>query len=155
MTSTPQEVAQESAATTTPRGTARGLAARRHLWKHFTRESAYGEGHEIPIIVRGEGAYVYDDRGRRYLDGLAGLFVKAAEAVTPVFAQTAADGALPVLYAATAPEAEPGGYYGPGGPLELRGASPRPARAATFTGDKAAQDRLWAQSEALTGVAFG
>ncbi|MGI3780926.1 MAG: aspartate aminotransferase family protein [Janthinobacterium lividum] len=78
MTSTPQEVAQEPGTTTTPRGTERGVAARRHLWKHFTRESAYGEGHEVPIIVRGEGAYIYDDRGRRYLDGLAGLFVVQA-----------------------------------------------------------------------------
>jgi adenosylmethionine-8-amino-7-oxononanoate aminotransferase len=78
MTSTPQEVAQPSGATTTPRGTERGLAARRHLWKHFTRESAYGEGHEVPIIVRGEGTYIWDDRGRRYLDGLAGLFVVQA-----------------------------------------------------------------------------
>ena len=78
MTSTPQEVAQESAGTTTPRGTDRGLAARKHLWKHFTRESVYGEGHEVPIIVRGEGAYIWDDQGRRYLDGLAGLFVVQA-----------------------------------------------------------------------------
>jgi adenosylmethionine-8-amino-7-oxononanoate aminotransferase len=78
MTSTPQEVAQESGGTTTPRGTDRGVAARKHLWKHFTRESAYGEGHEVPIIVRGEGAYIWDDQGRRYLDGLAGLFVVQA-----------------------------------------------------------------------------
>ena len=78
MTSTPQEVAQPSGSATTPRGTDRGLAARKHLWKHFTRESAYGEGHEVPIIVRGEGAYIWDDRGRRYLDGLAGLFVVQA-----------------------------------------------------------------------------
>ena len=78
MTSTPQEVAQPSGATTTPRGTDRGLAARKHLWKHFTRESAYGEGHEVPIITRGEGAYIWDDRGRQYLDGLSGLFVVQA-----------------------------------------------------------------------------
>jgi adenosylmethionine-8-amino-7-oxononanoate aminotransferase len=49
-------------------------AARRHLWMHFTRMSAY-KNHDVPIIVRGEGAYVYDSNGRRYLDGLAGLFV--------------------------------------------------------------------------------
>jgi adenosylmethionine-8-amino-7-oxononanoate aminotransferase len=49
-------------------------AARRHLWMHFTRMSSY-TNHDVPIIVRGEGAYVYDSRGRRYLDGLAGLFV--------------------------------------------------------------------------------
>jgi adenosylmethionine-8-amino-7-oxononanoate aminotransferase len=49
-------------------------AARRHLWMHFTRMSSY-TNNDVPIIVRGEGAYVYDSRGRRYLDGLAGLFV--------------------------------------------------------------------------------
>ena len=49
-------------------------AARRHLWMHFTRMSSYKD-HPVPIIVRGEGAYVYDSNGRRYLDGLAGLFV--------------------------------------------------------------------------------
>jgi adenosylmethionine-8-amino-7-oxononanoate aminotransferase len=45
-------------------------AAREHLWLHFTRM----HGHEPPIIVRGEGCYLYDDRGKRYLDALAGLF---------------------------------------------------------------------------------
>jgi adenosylmethionine-8-amino-7-oxononanoate aminotransferase len=49
-------------------------AARRHLWMHFTRMSTYRD-HDVPIIVRGEGAYVYDSKGKRYLDGLAGLFV--------------------------------------------------------------------------------
>ncbi|MBV8954253.1 MAG: aspartate aminotransferase family protein [Solirubrobacterales bacterium] len=46
---------------------------RRHLWMHFTRMGAY-EDHEIPIIVRGEGCYVYDEHGHRYLDGLSALF---------------------------------------------------------------------------------
>jgi adenosylmethionine-8-amino-7-oxononanoate aminotransferase len=48
--------------------------ARRHLWMHFTRMGAYDEGHEVPIIVRGEGCHVFDQHGRRYLDGLAALF---------------------------------------------------------------------------------
>jgi adenosylmethionine-8-amino-7-oxononanoate aminotransferase len=48
--------------------------ARDHLWMHFTRHSAYENGGHVPVIVRGEGAHVWDDRGRRYLDGLAGLF---------------------------------------------------------------------------------
>ncbi|MFL5823152.1 MAG: aspartate aminotransferase family protein [Solirubrobacteraceae bacterium] len=48
-------------------------SARAHLWMHFTRMGAYAE-HEIPIIVRGEGCYVYDEHGRRYLDGLSALF---------------------------------------------------------------------------------
>ena len=47
--------------------------AKRHLWMHFTRMSAY-EDAEIPIIVRGEGCYVYDEHGNRYLDGLSALF---------------------------------------------------------------------------------
>ncbi|MEV5827013.1 aspartate aminotransferase family protein [Spirillospora sp. NPDC052242] len=43
------------------------------LWLHFTRHSD-ADDPSVPVIVRGEGAYVWDDRGRRYLDGLAGLF---------------------------------------------------------------------------------
>ena len=35
---------------------------------------SYGADHEIPIIARGEGCYVYDEHGNRYLDGLSGLF---------------------------------------------------------------------------------
>ena len=45
-------------------------AARDHLWLHFTRMG----GHEPPIIVRGEGCYLEDSEGNRYLDALAGLF---------------------------------------------------------------------------------
>jgi adenosylmethionine-8-amino-7-oxononanoate aminotransferase len=52
-------------------------SARRHLWMHFTRMSTYDD-HEIPIIERGEGAYVWDSHGKRYLDGLSGLFVVQA-----------------------------------------------------------------------------
>ena len=47
--------------------------ARRHLWMHFTRMSAYAD-QDIPVIVRGEGCHVYDERGNRYLDGLSALF---------------------------------------------------------------------------------
>jgi adenosylmethionine-8-amino-7-oxononanoate aminotransferase len=53
-------------------------SARDHLWMHFTRHSSYQEGAEVPIIVRGEGARIWDDRGREYFDGLAGLFVVQA-----------------------------------------------------------------------------
>jgi adenosylmethionine-8-amino-7-oxononanoate aminotransferase len=45
-----------------------------HLWMHFTRMSAYRNA-EVPTIVRGDGPYIWDANGRRYLDGLAGLFV--------------------------------------------------------------------------------
>jgi adenosylmethionine-8-amino-7-oxononanoate aminotransferase len=52
-------------------------SARRHLWMHFTRMSTYAD-HDIPIIARGEGPYVWDSHGKRYLDGLSGLFVVQA-----------------------------------------------------------------------------
>src|SRR5271155_4842841 len=48
--------------------------AKRHLWMHFTRMGAFEEGAEVPVIVRGEGCYVYDEHGKRYLDGLSSLF---------------------------------------------------------------------------------
>ena len=66
---TPQYVAQQ------PAGSESGLQelAKRHLWMHFTRMSAY-EDHEVPIIVRGDGCYVYDEHGKRYFDGLSALF---------------------------------------------------------------------------------
>jgi adenosylmethionine-8-amino-7-oxononanoate aminotransferase len=47
--------------------------AKRHLWMHFTRMGAYAD-HEVPVLVRGEGCYVYDEHGKRYLDGLSALF---------------------------------------------------------------------------------
>jgi len=48
--------------------------ARRHLWGHFSRLGAEGSA-ELRVMERGEGCYVWDQRGTRYLDGLAGLFV--------------------------------------------------------------------------------
>jgi adenosylmethionine-8-amino-7-oxononanoate aminotransferase len=49
-------------------------AAKRNLWLHFTRHSSYANA-DIPLIVRGVGQYVFDQHGKRYLDGLSGLFV--------------------------------------------------------------------------------
>ena len=64
-------------ATTSATATAAGVdlqeLAKRHLWMHFTRHAAYDDG-EVPIIVRGEGPYVWDEHGNRYLDGLSALF---------------------------------------------------------------------------------
>ena len=66
MTATPNHVHEDPSAL--------GISARDHLWMHFTRLSAYADG-GVPVIVRGEGPYIYDQHGRRYLDGLSGLFV--------------------------------------------------------------------------------
>lgn len=48
-------------------------AAHDHLWLHFTRMGGYAES-DLPIIVRGDGCYLEDVNGKRYLDALAGLF---------------------------------------------------------------------------------
>src|SRR3954470_15233182 len=47
--------------------------AKKHLWMHFTRMGAY-DNHELPIIVRGDGCYVWDEKGKKYFDGLSALF---------------------------------------------------------------------------------
>jgi adenosylmethionine-8-amino-7-oxononanoate aminotransferase len=47
--------------------------AKEHLWMHFTRMGGY-ETADVPIIVRGDGCYLEDANGKRYLDALAGLF---------------------------------------------------------------------------------
>jgi adenosylmethionine-8-amino-7-oxononanoate aminotransferase len=49
-------------------------SARQHLWMHFSRMGSYSADSEIPIIVRGDGCYVFDEHGNRYLDGLSALF---------------------------------------------------------------------------------
>ena len=68
---------------TTPQTATPGTAAQpsrlqelatRHLWMHFTRMGAFGPEHEVPIITRGDGCYVWDEHGNRYLDGLSALF---------------------------------------------------------------------------------
>ncbi|HEX3814809.1 MAG TPA: aspartate aminotransferase family protein [Mycobacteriales bacterium] len=52
-------------------------SARDHLWMHFSRMSTYRD-QPVSVIVRGEGPYIWDADGRRYLDGLSGLFVVQA-----------------------------------------------------------------------------
>lgn len=47
--------------------------AQRHLFPHFTRGASWQDP-QLPVITRGEGCYLYDDQGQRFLDGLAGLF---------------------------------------------------------------------------------
>jgi NAD(P)-dependent dehydrogenase (short-subunit alcohol dehydrogenase family) len=67
--------------------------------------------------------------------------------------QSAADGALPILYASTMPDAEPGGYYGPTGRGERTGPVGH-ARVAPQARDDATARALWDASERLTGVRF-
>src|SRR5262245_7472764 len=72
-------------------------AARNHLWMHFTRLSAYAET-DVPVIVRGSGPYVYDAKGRRYLDGLSGLFVVQVGHGRTELAEAAAKQAAELAY---------------------------------------------------------
>jgi adenosylmethionine-8-amino-7-oxononanoate aminotransferase len=72
-------------------------SARDHLWMHFTRLSAYLEA-PVPVIVRGEGPYIYDTNGKRYLDGLAGLFVVQAGHGRAELANAAAKQAAELAY---------------------------------------------------------
>jgi adenosylmethionine-8-amino-7-oxononanoate aminotransferase len=76
MTTTPATVPVEQPTADQPGLDLASLDAKAHdhLWMHFTKLRSYADA-RIPTIVRGEGAYIYDVNGKRYLDGLAGLFV--------------------------------------------------------------------------------
>jgi hypothetical protein len=73
-------------------------------------------------------------------------------AAAPV-GRPAGDGALPLLYAATAPDVRGGEYYGPGGLLNMRGA-PERQTSNDASSDEATAARLWERSEDLTGVRY-
>lgn len=60
-----------------------------HLWLHFTRMSSYATN-PVPIIERGEGCYIWDSNGKKYLDALSGLFVVQAGHGREELAQAAA-----------------------------------------------------------------
>jgi NAD(P)-dependent dehydrogenase (short-subunit alcohol dehydrogenase family) len=71
-----------------------------------------------------------------------------------VLAQSAAAGALPTLYAATAPDVRGGDYVGPGGPFKMIGA-PMKQKSNRASHDALAASQLWETSVELTGVDFG
>ncbi len=75
----------------------------------------------------------------------------AMEVANKVFAQPAAAGALPTLYAATAPGVDGGTYYGPSGFLNMRG-SPERQRSSRASYNRDTARRLWDVSEELTGL---
>ncbi|WP_337267410.1 SDR family oxidoreductase [Oryzifoliimicrobium ureilyticus] len=89
---------------------------------------------------------VHNTMGARSAAGLARTFLW-------FLLQPVALGALPQLYAATAIEAEPGGYYGPDRLFETRG-HPHPAHIPPQALDPDARRRLWEISERMTGLSF-
>ncbi|GAC1345300.1 MAG: SDR family oxidoreductase [Acetobacteraceae bacterium] len=92
---------------------------------------------------------------RIILNGMGqGVRERVLQTVFNTIAQSAAAGARPMLLAALAPDAEPGGYYGPTGPGEVRG-PPGPSRVMPPAQDIATAERLWSLSEQLTGVHYG
>ncbi len=85
--------------------------------------------------------------------GPNGMMALATRLIAPILMQSAAAGALPTLYAATAPRLRPGGYYGPTGFMEFTG-PPGPAKIMPKAQDQRVARRLWEAAEALTGVVF-
>jgi NAD(P)-dependent dehydrogenase (short-subunit alcohol dehydrogenase family) len=89
---------------------------------------------------------LHNGPGRRSAHGLA-------RTLLPFLFQPADRGALPTLYAATAPDAVGGAYYGPDGVAEVRG-YPTLATVPTQATDEAVAARLWRMSEELAGISF-
>ena len=85
--------------------------------------------------------------------GASGLLWHVSRWLQPYVSHSAAEGALPTLFAATSPEAKAGGYYGPNGFYEMKG-PPVPAKIMPQAKDAAMAARLWDVSAALTGVSF-
>ncbi|WP_284877893.1 SDR family oxidoreductase [Brevundimonas sp. MEB006b] len=86
--------------------------------------------------------------------GKPGLFARGARLLEAVLSHSAADGALPILMAATLPDPTPGGYYGPTGFQEMKG-PPGVAAIKRQAKDADVARGLWAESERLTGVTYG
>jgi NAD(P)-dependent dehydrogenase (short-subunit alcohol dehydrogenase family) len=81
------------------------------------------------------------------------LWARVMRASNRIFAQSAEMGALPILYAATAPDVEGGDYIGPDGFMGQRG-YPTKARSSAASYNQVNAKRLWDVSEDLTGVQY-
>jgi NAD(P)-dependent dehydrogenase (short-subunit alcohol dehydrogenase family) len=85
--------------------------------------------------------------------GLMAKITRIGGWLSPLVGQSAAAGALPTLYAATAAAVDKGGYYGPNGFREIRGA-PSHAKVTGEANDPTIAARLWQVAEELAGVRF-
>ncbi|MFI0432294.1 MAG: oxidoreductase [Candidatus Nanopelagicales bacterium] len=140
--------------------------------KSYQRWSAYGQAklanllftYELQARLGGAGASAiavaahpgYADTNLQTAHAKAvgrGIEEKAATLMNKVLGQSAADGALPELYAATAPGVQGGDYYGPSRLFESRGA-PKLVQPTAAAKDPVDAARLWAESERLTGVTY-
>ena len=71
-----------------------------------------------------------------------------------LFGQSDASGAIPILYAATEPDAQSGQYIGPDGLFHMRGSGAKPGKPMRKALDQATAARLWDISQELTGVTY-
>ena len=146
--------------------------ARRHLWMHFTRMGAYDDQHEIPIIVRGEGSYVYDEHGNRYLDGLSALFcvnaghgraeIGDAAAARPRSSASTRTGATRTRWRSSLPSASRASPLATSTACSSPRAAPRPSsrpgswRASTTSSPATpTQDKIISRETAYHGTTFG
>lgn len=83
----------------------------------------------------------------------AALMTWAAGLGNRLLAQSAAMGALPSLYAATAPDVRGGDFFGPKGWFGMRG-YPRRVRPSMRARNEQVAARLWAVSAELTGIRY-
>jgi NAD(P)-dependent dehydrogenase (short-subunit alcohol dehydrogenase family) len=86
----------------------------------------------------------------RYVSRGFHIMMKVAQ---PLFYQSAEAGSLPLLFAATSPNARRGGYYGPDGRNEAKG-NPAAAFEPVVTKDTTVGKRLWDESERVTDMQF-
>ena len=86
--------------------------------------------------------------------GLRGALWRRSKSFLLPMSPSASRAALPILFAATSPDAKGGGYYGPSGILEIIG-PPGPAKLPRRALDGSAASQLWETSERLAGVRFG
>ncbi len=130
--------------------------------KSYPRQRAYGQSKVANLL------FTYELQRRLAAAGQHTLAVAAHPGWTatnlqqysgafrlfnPIFAQTTDMGALPTLYAATAPDVRGADYFGPGGFMEMRG-YPKKVSSNTHSHDEQVARRLWDVSEKLTQVTF-
>ena len=144
-----------------------------HLEKSYGRTSAYGRSKLANLLFAYELQRKMDAAGIKILstgshpgwsatnlqttgprEGRGGRFMSwGLRFGNFVFAQSAAMGALPMLYGAISPEAEGGAYYGPRGLGEWKG-HPKRAESSDLSNNEEDAQKLWEVSEELTGIKY-
>ena len=114
---------------------------------------AKAAGWALTSVAAHPGLAVTDIIANGPSGGAPGLREHLMQGAFRLFGQSAAQGALPLLFAAVAPDAKGGGYYGPDGFMEARGAV-SPSRIMPQAMDAGVAARLWTLSEQLTGLQF-